>query len=299
MDIQQLSLPQARKKLQNYRILWGLDIFFLLLCVGCLTASLLVRNHAYSEALKISPATDVAVRQTTYAQAIDLCPNRPDAYLCLLDTYNEDGSFTKAESEAFLSIYNSNHTKLQTSDSAYSKLHYTAGLMYVNGYETDTASRLRMALPFLEEAKSYMNENDPEWLTTSCYCMIGAFYKDYIWNTSASVREVDPIHMQELVDDICSTLTALEKQTGAEAIYNRLGFCSCVCNLFYGQRDLLAATVPKEQVMQVMENIYSTLPEEASLQKMQTKALLQSLLENRVFYIDTLERAYVRTEGSG
>lgn len=298
MDVNELNLKQTKRQLRKYRILQSLGIISLAICVGCLTASLLIKTQAYEQAVSIAPATDTATKQMVFTDAVSLYPSKPEAYIKLLEMFNEDGMFEKQESEAFLSCYNSNHTKLHSYAERYSELHYYAGLMYVNGFEADASTKLRMALPFFEEAEMNMKESDPMWATVSCYSKIGAFYRDYIWNTSASVREVDSEQMQKLVAEIRSTLALLEKQESPDAVYNRLGFCNCVCNLLYGQRDTLAATVPKDDVMALLAQIYGNLPESGSLQKEQTKASLQTLIDNEEFYMDTVSRAYGRMEGT-
>ena len=296
MDIEQLDLDESNRQLRNYRILWILDALLLILCACCLSASLLLKTGTYNRAISLSPATETSIRQAAYLEAISLYPQRPDAYLCLLDSFGDDGVFSKEESEAFLGCYNSNHNKLSAKYPGYAQIHGNAGLMYVNAYPADPATRLRMALPFLEKARNSMNQEDPTFLTVKCYCNIGSFYKDYIWNTTASVREVSKEQMEQLVDEIGVTLTALGRETAPDAVYNWLGFSTSVCNLFYDQRDILAATVAEQTVSQVLDQIYEALPEEGSLQREQTRSLRQILAENESFYRDALQRAYGRTE---
>lgn len=289
-----MKLTTAKRKLREFHLSLGVGIVFLMICVGAMAASNLLRTNAYNSFISISPSTQMQTKRNTYLRAIRLSPEKPDAYLLLLDAYNEDGAFSKEESEEFLSIYNSNHSSLNPRAEEYEELHYKAGFLYINGYDGSTPTRLRMALPFLEEAREGGGENGPHALAVQCYCRIGAYYRDYIWDASSSVREVSPTEMTALMEDIQQTLAAFETDTSAEAVFNRLGFCEAVCNLLYDQRDILAATVPRETVEAVLNQVYAELPEMQLLQKEQTKTLLQSLLDNEDTYRSMVERAYER-----
>lgn len=296
MDITQLNLEQAEKKLRKYRVLWVLNVLLLLICIGCLTAGTVIKVTAYQKAVNISPATAREERIAAYLKAIPLYPQKADAYLRLLDTIEEDGIFEKTESDMFLSCYNANHIKLSKRQELYAKLHYGIALMYVNAYPADTTTRLRLALPFFEEAKMYISETDPMVFTVTCYCDIGSYYKNFIWSTTASMKEVNKEQMETLISNIEETLLQMESDTAADAIYNRLGFCASVGNLFYDQRDILAATIAEEKVNEIIDRMYGNLPSLESIQREQTKQMLQELLDNQSFYKDALSRAYERTE---
>lgn len=297
MDVTQLSLEEAKMQLRKYRILWVLDIVLLVLCIGCLTANLLLKNQAYHTAISVSPATDLSIRQEAYLDAISFYPNRADAYLLLLEAYREDGYFTKSESDTFLQSYNRNHNKLSPTEPQYADLHCTAGLMYLNSYEADISTKIRKAIPFLKEAKENMAENDPLWLIIDSYSKIGNLCQNYLWNTSAAVKETDPQKVQELVAQIEQMQAAFETQEDPDIVSVRLGFCVFACDLLYVQRDLLAATVASETVIGIIERIYETLPETDSLQSAQTKNLCAILLQDKMFYLDAIQKAYAQ-EGS-
>lgn len=297
MEVENLSVEKAKSRLRRCRIFGILGAVFLLISLGATIVGGMLKNTAYNNFVSISPATDITVRKETYIRAIKLYPERTDAYLLLLDTYNEDGSFSQLESEEFLNIYNSNHTQIKKRDKHYAELHYTVGFMYINGYDAASSTRLRMALPFFETAKEYIAEEDPMRLAVNCYCQIGDYYENYIWDASANVREVNTQQLQALITEIQTMLVNFQQDTSADAIFNFLGFSTAVCNLFYDQRDILAGIIPEEDVWNVIDEIYNTLPSEQALQKEQTRQLLQTLKENEEIYRDALTRAYQRKDG--
>lgn len=288
-------MEKARKRIpRRITILYSSFIVSLVLCVGCMLAAHIIRDEAYRDLIQISSATNLQTRTDTYQRAIKLCPSRADAYLLLLEAYGEDGVFSKAESEAFLAIYNSNHSQLPNNDAS-AQVYAQAGLLYVNGYEENATISLRMALPFFEAALPLMQEDNPDYLTTSCYANIGRYYRDYIW--TASTKEVTKDEMDKLLSEIADTLNGLSSSTGADRIYNYLGFSTAVCNLLYDQRNIMAATVEKAQVLAILDLVYEDLPDISMIQSDKTKEMAQTLTDNQQLYYDMITRAFERNGG--
>lgn len=293
-----MKYTQAKRRLMLFHILLTLSIVFTVLSIGCAIGNMVLSDRAYDSYIGISAATQDAERVASYKKAIQLCPEKIDGYLLLLDVYNEDGIFTQAESEEFLGLYNLNRKELDKDAEKYAQLHYRAGFLYANGYEDNTTSRLRMALPFFDTAAAVISEDDPNKLAVDSYNRIGKYYQDYIWDAS-SVREVSSEEMQALVEEIQTTITAYGNDESPESLFNRLGYYEAVCNLIYSQRDVLAVTVPYEDAQQALESIYSDLPDINTVQKEQVKNLITALETNKQMYWDMLNRAYSRKDGGG
>lgn len=275
-------------------VLYSCFLACLLLCIGCALAAYLVRNETYRDLIKISAATNLKTRTSSYCRAINLYPSQKDAYLLLLDAYGEDGVFSKSESGEFLAVYNANHKRLpHNAESA--KVYTQAGLLYVNGYEDNATVSLRMALPFFETALRLMQEDDPNYLTATCYKNIGCYYRDYIW--TVSTKEVTAKEMDALLSGIAATLSELIESSSADGIYNYLGFSTAVCNLLYDQRNIMAATVQKTQILDIMDQIYENLPNIAMIQSAKTKEMAQTLTDNQQLYYEMISRAFDRSGG--
>lgn len=277
------------------RLLSVFCIIAAVVCIVSFTVQGIVRHNAYESLVGISTATDRSERIESYLTAVRLNPGRPEAYLRLLETYAEDGVFEKQESGEFLSLYNANHQKLNTHNSQYPEMLKRIGFLYINGYNESTTTCIRMALPFLKEAYSALDDMDEEKQTVDCYCKIGTYYEEYIWN-AVSVKEITPAVMESLISDIEETMGYFQSNKDTSSIYDYMGFSVAVCNLLFDQRDILAFTIPEERTMAILDSIYENLPPAQSLQKERTKQLLQTLEDNRETYYDMIERAYARVE---
>ena len=285
-----------RSKIKKRLILWGVGtIIFAMLSAGCFVGARILTNRAYQDFITISAASAPNVRLGAYRRAIQLCPDRSEAYLLMLEVYGEDGTFSQKESDDFLTIYNANHSKLPE-DNGSAAVHARAGLLYINGYEGNSTVRLRMALPFFETALPLAAEDHESYAAVACYASIGRYYRDYIW--TAATKEVSEQDVDGLLENIQATLNCLINDTGGDRVFNYLGFSSAICNLFYDQRDVLAATTEKERVFSILDAIFNGLPDPQTLQVARTKEMTESILEKRTMYYDMIGRAFDR-KGEG
>ncbi|HIT34533.1 MAG TPA: hypothetical protein IAC31_07930 [Candidatus Faecousia intestinigallinarum] len=260
---------------------------------GFLIASFLVQEKAYRACTDISEATDLNRRIESYKSAIRIAPHKPLAYCLILDAYGQDSIFSKEESEDFLSLYNAQSASLSRSRDC-AMLHYQAGMLYINGYDETPTIRLRMAVPFFTTAQNLLPEDSVEYMISACYAFIGNYYREYVW--TASIQEVPPDRMAELLEQIQITHTLFQADQSSAGLYNTLGFYTAICNLLYEQRNVLAATVDYQQVFDLLNSIYANLPEQLQTETMQS--MVAALLEQKDLYYDMLERAYSREGGT-
>ena len=292
-----LTRKKAKRILRWYRFCRFICVLALLVCICAALSSYYLTQEAYTVYISLSPATHPDIRAASYQQAIQLRPEQLEAYILLLDVYGEDGSFAKAESEIFLSAYNRNHLKFDSSDINYSLLHQKAGMLYTTGYEDrSVASRLKLALPFLKIASETMPEQDTNASAVRCYYQIGRYYQEYVWTAGSDRKEVPKEQMEQLIAEIRQTLARFSAAAPPFNIYDRLCFDIAVCDLLYTQRNTLSGSVDRMDIESILNGIYGTLPTMDSLQKEQTKQLLHVLQSNKETYYEMTIRAFDRKE---
>lgn len=289
-----LTAKRAKHLLLLIRLLLCFGLILTVCSIGSRFAANAMVNSSYQKLISISAASGPELCRQSYREAISLLPQASEPYIRLLQVYGDDGTFSKAESEEFLALYNANHLSL-TQDADYVTLHCNAGLLYVSGYE-DAAMRLKLAYPFFQAALDAMPEDDPQRASISCYCQIGDFYRSYIWTTA--VREIPEAEVTGLLTSIEDTISSLTADSdNPDAIYHRISFSTAVCNLFLDQRTVLAATAEEDAVVGILDQIYGGLPAPESLRTNQLREMVETLLENRSGYYDLLERAFDRAGG--
>ena len=283
---------QKIRKIMNWqKTLWILAAVFLLLGTGSLGVRSLLVNRYYTGFLQISPASPIEERQNSYLSAIALAPDRAEAYSLLLDTYLEDGSFSQEESGRFLAAFNGNHFPRGSKDTA--SLRAKIGMAYISSYDGSFPVRIRLGLPFLQDALAHLSQEDSRYAAVLCYTRIGSYYSDYIWDATA-VRDVTQDEMADLLTDIQETLNKADRMTD----FDRLSFYRAVCDLILDQRDTIAALTDPTISLGILDSIYDKIPAPESLQKDQSKAIAQTLMDQEANYREMLQRAILRMGGA-
>lgn len=264
----------------------------------CSVAATTVNNNNYETLVSPSTATSLESKVASYKQAIDIYPERTEAYMRLLEAYEDEGKFGKAENDEFLALYNAHKGEFDVTSTEYAELNYKIGMMYFNYYVEEDgtysfSTRVQKAYSFF--ADNYENsEISPEFESktlSDCYYQICYFYRTYILN-SATVEEASRENYEQLLAEIENTLPDVQ-DAGA---YDQLAFYNGTFMLLYDQRtNMVQVNVNQEDVLSLLDTVCSRA-ERLSVQKEQSKILQQEMADNYASYREAIERAYTNAE---
>lgn len=289
-------MAQQQKQFHKGRS-WAITgLLFLLLGMVCLVGRFIYRTSIYNTLTGLSSATAIEQRQESYLTAIELAPEKAEAYSLLLDTYAEDGIYTKQEAEKYLSIYNTYNGKWYN-NTDFGQLMTKTGLLYINGYDDSFTSSLRMAYPFFQQAVELLPEEDENYLSANIYYNIGTYYQEYIWSAT-STKDISNEQMTNLIQEIADYCTLL-KENPDVTVYDKLGFYLAACNLLIDQRNVIVKTCSEDLISGIFDTIYTGLPSSDSLQKEKTKDMLETLVSGEETYRQMISRAFTRSRGGG
>lgn len=282
-------LTRKRKQLRVTIILLVIAAVFFVIGICAGVGAIVLKNQDYKELVGITSATAYADRIESYTTAIEIDPDNPTAYRCLLAAYEDNGKFDKSESGAFLSLYNRAEFDSDTTDTA--ELRYKAGRMFMVIYTEDGetpgfATRIQKAAPFFEDnAKSDASYSEKPF--NDCFHMICDFYKTYVFESS-TVKETDVTAVNRLMDSVQAAVAAAKD---ADA-YDRLFVYSNVLNLIYDRRLTLAQSdYSLESVLALIDEIH----EEAgamAVEKEVTKQLQKEISDKNEAVRQAVELSY-------
>lgn len=281
-------------------------LFFFTLCISivmCLTGVICgiisdrINENNYDNLVSISKASSREEKIENYKKAIEIYDDRVEAYVCILEAYEDDGNFGKKENDEFLAIYNANKNKLVGTEPDVAELNYKIGMMYFNYYIEDDgsyvfSSRVQKAYSFFEE--NYIVAKNIEYKNkkiSDCYYHICSFYKKYILGT-LTVEEASKEDYEKLFKIIDET-TGSMKDAGA---YDKISLYNSIFMLLYDQRSgMVQVNMDKEKVLDIMDMIYINA-NNLTVQKRQSMKLQEEIVENYSDYRDAIERAYKNAE---
>lgn len=197
-------------KLGFFFVSASLAILMAVLGIICNNISTDINNNNYEVLISPSTATALEEKIESYKQAIDIYPEKTDAYFCMLEAYEDEGQFGKKENDEFLALYNVNKDNFDETIREVAELNYKIGMMYFNYYMEEDGSysfstRVQKAYSFFSANHDNNNiSSEFENIDLSdCYYQICSFYKKYILNSS-TVEEASKDNYEILFSTIKS-----------------------------------------------------------------------------------------------
>ena len=289
---------RQKRKVAAFMAAAGMTVVLFLAGAVCTTIAKNI-NHSNYEIL-VSPSTATALNEKidSYKRAIAIYPERTDAYMCMLEAYEDEGRFGKEENDEFLALYNANKDTFDHTTSEVAELNYKIGMMYFNYYTEEDGSysfstRVQKAYSFF--AENHNNAEIPQDFEdmnlSECYYQICSFYKNYILN-GATVEEASRDNYENLFSTIENTLADVQS-AGA---YNQLSLYNGIFMLLYDQRSsMVQVNVEQKEIIDLLDNVYDDA-KNLTVQKEQSQKLQQEIMEHYDTYRQAIIRAYTNAE---
>lgn len=285
---------RQKRRLTAFLVAAGLCAVMLISGIVCHFMATRVNNSTYDALISVMSSTSLADKLDSYRQAIEIYPYNTQAYLKILEAYENEGRFTKQENDQFLALFNANKDGLDTTASEVADLNYKIGMMYFNYYTNEDgtysfSNRVQKAYSFF--AANYENPNISmefaQKQLSDCYYHICSFYKKYILNAT-TVEEASRDSYESLFETIRSALSDVE---GAGA-YDQLSLYNGTFMLLYDQRSNMASVnVDEAAILDLLDTVYDRA-RSLSVQKAQSKMLQQEIVDNYGTYKEAIQRTY-------
>ena len=289
---------RQKRKVAAFMAAAGMTVVLFLTGAVCTTIAKNINNSNYE--ILVSPSTATALNEKidSYKRAIAIYPERTDAYMCMLEAYEDEGRFGKEENDEFLALYNANKDTFDHTTSEVAELNYKIGMMYFNYYTEEDGSysfstRVQKAYSFF--AENHNNAEIPQDFEdmnlSECYYQICSFYKNYILN-GATVEEASRDNYENLFSTIENTLADVQS-AGA---YNQLSLYNGIFMLLYDKRSsMVQVKMEQNEITDLMDNVYDDA-KNLTVQKEQSQKLQQEIMEHYDTYRQAIIRAYTNAE---
>ena len=177
------------KKIKRFAFTAGLSVVFIILGIVSMVIRTSLNNQDYDQnIIKAENATDTKEALEYYKTAVDIKPNEPRTYFDIVDALKTDAAFTMEEDKYLKGLVNNNLEGLRNRDE-YASLAFEIGKLYWYYYDygksegTDnSATRMKSAIQWFDDAVSYGNENDEFYQMAKVYSEIGKFNRDITLN---------------------------------------------------------------------------------------------------------------------
>ena len=280
-----------------------LSVVMLISGYVCDLSATRMNNNTYEKLVTVAGATPLADKISSYKQAISIYPQDTQAYIKILEAYENEGRFELEDSKVFLALYNANQNSFDKTTKGYAELNYKAGQMYFN-YYTENGSdgmslRVNKAITFFE--KNHVNEQISQEFEeknlSECYYEICVFYKNYLIDSDFNPDEASRKDFEELFQTIQNTM---EKVEGAGQ-YDQLMLYTCTFRLLHEEnvrKSLASVGYARDAVLDLFDDVYQKA-EALSVNKTKSRQLQDEILKNYQKYREDIVNAYVTKQRGG
>ena len=289
---------KQKRKLASFIATAAVCVLSLVAGFVCNSVGISMQNNNYDTLVNISSAGDLSDKIDSYKAAVEIYPERPEAYIKILEAYENENTvnFGQKESATFLALYDANKGSFDPAAKETAELNYKAGRMYFNYYGGVTGSfstKVQKAYNFFAANK----ENDsisPEFqerALSDCYYDICAFYKKFILGNS--VEEPSLQEYQKLFNTIDNAMNSV-RNAGA---YDQLTLYNGTFNLLFDQSEEMASVNFDEQtVLELFDEVYRKA-QSLSVNKEQARQLRDEIINNYAKYRAIIEQCFDQKMG--
>lgn len=154
--------------------------------IGTFIGKNVVNGNSYDENIALAEkSSDQASKVNYYEKAIEVYPQKTDAYLGLIETYKSDQEFSEDEEAEFKKLVNKNLNAIRD-DSDYGHLAMEIGKLYWYyldyGDSTDNTTRSKSAAQWFKDAQEYVDKDSDDYKMATVYSAIGDFNNNVTLN---------------------------------------------------------------------------------------------------------------------
>lgn len=292
-EVDEVYRKKQKRKLTGFFITCVASILLMFGGITCRTAASSINNNNYDDLVTVAESTSFEDKIRSYEEAIHIYPEKPKAYMCLLEAYEAENRFSKQENDYFLALYNANKSQFDIDSQETAELNYKIGMMYFNYYTEEDGSylfstRVQKAYSFFSEN----HENAPKefvyYEVSESYYQICTFYKKYILS-AANIEEATKENYDAVLNGMAETMMSIQDLNA----YDQLSYYSAVIDLLYDQRIYMAnVEVEQEKIMNVLRMAYEQ-SKDLTVQKEQSLELQNTIAGHYENYKEAILRCYV------
>ena len=233
---------KQRRKLISFIAAAGLSLILAITGVVLGYASTHVKNTDYESLVGTADPTN-------YYDAIEIYPERTDAYYKLIEYYRNHGAENK-EIQKLGTRIDTNSSKLDITDPEVARLYYDMGKLYFSESNDGLKERAAYALPFFSTASEESTNFDKKEIA-DCYYAICRHM-----TTQSKTSEPALDDYVTLFDEIKKTMAIVEKASDNEANYDKITLYYVTMLLINDQAEYMAGVgFDKQEALNLLDDI--------------------------------------------
>ena len=287
-------LKQLKRRVYSVTVAAGIGIGLFMTGFGFHRAVAFVNTKDYNHLVATAQSVEHETRTANYEEAIHIDGENPEAYIKLLEAYENNGFFGTQESQRFSTLYNRNKSAFDAEKDDVIEMHYRIGRIYFNLYSDDSTtvrSRIQKAHEYFQFVKVHSSPDYANYHIASGYETLCDFFKTYVLNDS-SIQEPTAEDYLAMLDALKECLTDMQNYTAGDAAYTRLTLYGYIVDMLnVNIRGLAVTGIEKEKIQEILTQISVSTKNESITQQMSIKKQEDILLSVKNV-LDNIRREY-------
>lgn len=287
-------LKQLKRRVYSVTVAAGIGIGLFMTGFGFHRAVAFVNTKDYNHLVATAQSVEHETRTANYEEAIHIDGENPEAYIKLLEAYENNGFFGTQESQRFSTLYNRNKSAFDAEKDDVIEMHYRIGRIYFNLYSDDSTtvrSRIQKAHEYFQFVKVHSSPDYANYHIASGYETLCDFFKTYVLNDSG-IQEPTAEDYLAMLDALKECLTDMQNYTAGDAAYTRLTLYGYIVDMLnVNIRGLAVTGIEKEKIQEILTQISVSTKNESITQQMSIKKQEEILLSVKNV-LDNIRREY-------
>lgn len=233
---------KQKKKLASFIVSLGMAIVMALTGLGLNLGATHVNNQDYDANLK-------GLNPEKYLTAVEIYPQRVDAYDALIDYYkNHDAS--NSEITRVGNTIEAHSEVLNLSDPEIANMYYAMGKLYFSDYDGSFKNRAISALNFFKVASEAPADFEKKEIA-ACYYSVCRFMTNQSTTSEHSLQD-----FEKLFAEIDSAMAVVDRAEDSEANYDKISLYYVTSLLINDQAEYMAGVgFSREEALSLMESL--------------------------------------------
>lgn len=273
---------KQKRRLASFIAAAGLAVVMAIAGIVLNLAATHVNNSDYDNLIGTANASD-------YYDAIEIYPERTDAYNKLIEYYKNHGA-ENDEIKKLGNIIDNHSARLDVTNPEVADLYYDMGKLYFSDYDGPLKGRAAYAMDYFSVATGENTSFDKKEIA-ECYYSICKFMTNQSKTSEHSLADY-----QALFREIESAMATVERSTDNEANYDKISLYYVTMLLINDQAEYMAGVgFDKQEALDLLQTLYTKSTSITSTLSYVTE-LQDKIKANYSSFVDNLNAKYNEVE---
>ena len=260
-------------------------------------------NKDYDKKVNVSASASYETKIDNLLEATEIYPEKADAYMKMLETFETEGKFGRDENEEFSAVYNKNKDLFDMKDEEFLDVNYKAGLLYLymfNDESVEARDRIIKAKMYFEKVVENSDEKYDNYIMADCYNQLGEFFKKFVVGTGG-IQKNEPTkdEYEKMINSMKLCVGNMEEYNESDSGYIRLSIYKNFADILNTHVKGLANSGIEKNIVLGLHDLILQKAKSISVTQESAIEIQNEIVANEIIYEENINTTYDNTKERG